>query len=249
MKLIDDLLAVVPDGETVQVIIGLHWTAVVADVAGERRCGLASTLAGVRPHGEVDVPQAGQLEQMSAREVAGLAATDNLTLRSIGVAAINALLPPLPERWVERNAEQVIAEAGAGKTVALVGHFPFISRLRSQVGALHVLEKNPGLDEHPATAAPTLVPQADVVAITSMTLLNGTLDGLLALCRPAARVLLLGPSTPLHPLLFDYGVEMLSGAWVTAVAPVLHIVQQGAVFRQVHKAGVQLVTMVGKGSK
>lgn len=244
MKLIDALLAVVPDGETVSVTIGLHWTAVVIAVAGEQRCGLASTLMGQRPHGEVDVPMAGKLAQMPGRELAALAATDNLTLRSIGVAAINALLPPLPERWVERNAEHVIIEAGQGKTVALVGHFPFIANVRAQVGQLFVLEKNPGPDEYPAEAASDLVPQADVLAITSMTLLNGTLDGLLVLRKPEARVLLLGPSTPLHPLLFDYGVAMLSGAVVTAVNPVLHLIQQGAVFRQVHKGGVRLVTMM-----
>jgi len=243
MKVIDELLAVVPDGETERVVVGLHWTAVVGHVAGERRCGLASTLTGIRPHGEADVPQAGQLDQMSMRELAALAATDNLTLRSIGVAAINALLPPLPERWVERDAEEVIAQAGAGKTVALVGHFPFIPRLRTRVGRLFVLEQNPGPGEYPAEAAVELVPQADVVAITSMTLLNGTLDGLLALRRAEAQVLLLGPSTPLHPLLFDYGVAMLSGVMVTAVDPVLHTIQQGAVFRQVRKAGVRLITM------
>ncbi len=246
MKLIDDLLAVVPDGETESVTIGMHWTAVVMDVAGERRCGLASTLMGNLPHGEVDVPQAGKLEQMSGRELAALAATDNLTLRSIGVAAINALLPPLPDRWVERNAEHVIAEAGQGKTVALVGHFPFIANLRTQVGQLFVLEQNPGPGEYPAEAAADLVPQADVLAITSMTLLNGTLDGLLALRKPGAQVLLLGPSTPLHPLLFEYGVEMLSGAMVTAVSPVLHVIQQGGVFRQVRKAGVRLLTMTAQ---
>lgn len=243
MKLIDELLAVVPDGETVSVTIGLHWTAVVVDVADERHCGLASTLTGIRPHGEVDVPDAGKLDQMTGRELAGLAATDNLTLRSIGVAAINALLPPFPDRWVDRNAGRVIAEAGRDKTVALVGHFPFIADLRMQVGQLFVLEQNPGPGEYPADAAGELVPQADVLAVTSMTLLNGTLDGLLALCRPGTRVLLLGPSTPLHPLLFDHGVEMLSGSVVTAVDPVLHLIQQGAVFRQVRKGGVRLVTM------
>ncbi|MCA9961514.1 MAG: DUF364 domain-containing protein [Anaerolineales bacterium] len=244
MKLIDELLTVVPEGETIGVTIGLHWTAVSVKVAGEQRCGLASTLVGNRPHGEVDVPNAGTLQHLSGHELAALAATDNLTLRSIGMAAINALLSPLPERWVERNAEHVIAEAGTGKTVALVGHFPFIDALRPQVGQLFVLEQNPGPGEYPAEAAVDIVPQADVLAVTSMTLLNGTLDGLLALRKPGSQVLLLGPSTPLHPLLFDYGIAMLSGAVVTAVAPVLHLIQQGAVFRQVRKGGVRLVTMV-----
>lgn len=243
MNLIHDLLGAAPDGRTESVTVGLHWTAVVVEVAGQRRCGLASTLAGVRPHGEADVPQAGHLADMSGLQLARLARTDNLTLRSIGVAAINALLPPQPEAWVDRHAQDVIADAGAGATVVLVGHFPFIARLASRVGQLYVLEQNPGPGEYPHTAAPNLVPQADVLAITSMTLLNGTLQGLLALRQPGARALLLGPSTPLHPLLFDHGIEMLSGAVVEDIEAVLRTIGQGAVFRQVHKAGVRLVTM------
>jgi uncharacterized protein (DUF4213/DUF364 family) len=107
-----------------------------------------------------------------------------------------------------------------------------------------VLEKHPGPGEYPAEAAAEVVPQADVLAMTSTTLINGTLDGLLALRKPGAKVLLLGPSTPLHPLLFEHGVEMLSGAMVTDVDPVLHLIRQGAVFPQVRQGGVRLVTMV-----
>jgi uncharacterized protein (DUF4213/DUF364 family) len=243
VKVIDDLYAVVPDGETVSVMVGLHWTAVVVDLEEERRCGLASTVTGKRPHGEVDVPSAGRLGRMSGRELAALALTDNLTLRSIGMAAINALLPRQPKRWVESKAEEVIAAAGADQTVVLVGHFPFIAQLRPRVRRLFVLEQNPRPGEYPASAAAELVPQADVLAITSMTVINGTLDELLALRRPEARALLLGPSTPMHPLMFDHGIEMLSGAVVTAIAAVLEVVGQGGVFRQVHQAGVHLVTM------
>jgi uncharacterized protein (DUF4213/DUF364 family) len=56
-------------------------------------------------------------------------------------------------------------------------------------------------------------------------------------------VLLLGPTTPLSPVLFDHGVHILSGAVVTDVEGVLRTVGQGGNFRQVHRAGVRLVTM------
>jgi uncharacterized protein (DUF4213/DUF364 family) len=65
----------------------------------------------------------------------------------------------------------------------------------------------------------------------------------LALCRPKALVLVLGPSTPLSPILFDYGVHILSGSVVEDVDSVLWAVSQGANFRQVHRQGVRLVTM------
>ena len=244
MKLLDELLTTLPDGEVLDVCVGLHWTAVVVQEHGQRRCGLASTLAAPHNHSaEPGVPQAGQLHTLSTLELAHFACTGQSPLTGIGIAAINALLPPQPELWHDLNAEEVIATHGTGKTVALIGSFPFVPHLRSRVGELFVLELNPGVGELPAEAAPDILPQADVVAITSMTMVNHSLEGLLKLCAPQAKVLLLGPSTPLSPLLFEYGVDMLSGAVVTNIDPVLNAVKQGANFRQVHRAGVRLVTM------
>jgi uncharacterized protein (DUF4213/DUF364 family) len=68
-----------------------------------------------------------------------------------------------------------------------------------------------------------VLPRADVVGITGSTLTNGTLEGVLALCRPDAFVVLIGPSTPLSPILFNYGVDVLCG---TLVDDPLRVVQQ-----------------------
>jgi uncharacterized protein (DUF4213/DUF364 family) len=159
------------------------------------------------------------------------------------MATINALLPALEERWVDLNAEEVIAQHGAGRPVALVGHFPFIPRLRARVGSLSVLELQPRGEDLPADAASDVIPQADVLAITGTTLINHTFEGLMALRHPDALVLVLGPSTPLSPLLFDHGVHLLSGSVVEDVDSVLRVVSQGANFRQVRRQGVRLVTM------
>jgi uncharacterized protein (DUF4213/DUF364 family) len=249
MKLLEDLLAGLPgggmsDAEVLDVSIGLHWTAVVVQVNGERRCGLASTVPTGRHHApESMIEQAGQLHTLPALELARLALSDRPHLTAIGIAAINALLTPQPELWGDLNAEEVIAEHGKSKTVALIGSFPFIPRLRPRVGRLFVLELDPGEDELPAEAAPDILPQADVVALTSMTLVNHTAESLLSLCRSQAQVLLLGPTTPLSPLLFEHGIDILSGSVVTDEARVLAAVRQGATFRQIHRAGVRLVTV------
>jgi len=73
--------------------------------------------------------------------------------------------------------------------------------------------------------------------------MNRTFDDLIALCRPDALVLVLGPSTPLSPIMFEYGVQVVSGAVVEDIDAVLCAVSQGANFRQVHRHGVRLVTM------
>ena len=125
----------------------------------------------------------------------------------------------------------------------MVGHFPFIPRLRERVGRLWVLEQRPHGEDLPADAASEVIPQADVLAITGTSLINQTFEGLMALRRPGALVLLLGPTTPLSPILFDHGVHLLSGAVVEDIDMVLRAVSQGANFRQVHRQGVRLVTI------
>jgi hypothetical protein len=236
MRIIEALFENLPEDIPVRsVLVGAHWTVVCS-----RHCGMAATLMSSHPHGHKQVRDAGSLHRKSARELADMALSPELMEASIGVAAINSLLDVDESLAVEINASEVLARRGRGKNIALVGHFPFIPELRHVVRQLWVIEQNPGENEYPAEAAPELIPQADIVAITSSTLINHTLDGLLSLCPPRATVMLLGPSTPLSKVLFEYGVNIMSGARVTNEAAVLHSVGQGASFRQVE--GVKLLT-------
>ena len=251
MSLVDDLIAQLPEGEIEQVHVGLHWTAVVAIRGGVRRCGLASTLSEPHKRGEPAVPEAGDLTRYTGRDLIKLAFVENKpVLTSVGVAALNALLPdPLPDRVEEEQAESLLARYGANRTVALIGHFPFVPRLRGQVGELQVLELKPRQGDLPAEMASEVLPQADVVAITSMALINRTLEHLLELCAPEALVIVLGPSTPMSPVLFEYGIDILAGAQVIDIEGVLRAVCQGGNFRQVRRAGVMLVTQKREGSE
>jgi uncharacterized protein (DUF4213/DUF364 family) len=246
MALVDELLNTLPEGVLKEVRIGAFWTAVVAEVDGQQRCGLASTLRDDDDHhhgGGAAVRDAGRLLDCNARELAELVRSYHPMEAAIGMATINALLPTQEEQWMDLNAGEVITQHGAGKCVALVGHFPFIPRVREQVGVLWVLEQRPAGEDLPAEAAYDVIPRADVVAITGTTLLNHTFESLMVLCRPEALVLVLGPSTPLSPVLFDHGVHILSGSVVEDIPAVLRAVSQGANFRQLHRYGVRLVTI------
>jgi uncharacterized protein (DUF4213/DUF364 family) len=89
------------------------------------------------------------------------------------------------------------------------------------------------------------LPQADVVALTGTSLINHTFEDLMALCRPDAFVLLLGPSAPLAPELFGLGVNAISGTRVFDPEVVLQTVSQGATFRQIKRGGgLRLLTWV-----
>lgn len=241
MNLLDEVLSTLTDAPLEAVWVGAHWTAVVVSRGGRSRCGLASTLRGEGPHGESPVRWAGRLLEHGALELAGLVRSRQPLEASIGLAAVNALLEVDESRCREENALHILEREGRGKRVALVGHFPFIPRLRAAVGELWVLEQHPQPDEFPAERAPEFLPRADVVAITGATLVNHTLEGLLALCRPEAFVLILGPSTPLSPVLFRHGAKALAGTLVVDPPAVLRCVGQGATFQQIE--GVRTVVM------
>jgi uncharacterized protein (DUF4213/DUF364 family) len=235
MKIIEALLENLPEDVPVRsVLVGAHWTVVCS--------GMAATLSGNYPHGHKQVRDAGKLHTKSARELAAYANSMDPMEASIGVAAINSLLRIDESLAVEINASEVLVDRGRDKNVALIGHFPFIPQLREAAGQLWVIEQSPAQDEYPAEAAANLLPRADLVAITGSTLINHTLDHLLTLCSPKAIVMVLGPSTPLSPILFDYGVDILSGTFVVNEAAVLRTVGQGAVFRQVE--GTKLLSFV-----
>jgi uncharacterized protein (DUF4213/DUF364 family) len=238
--LLDDLGA---DAPVRQVLMGAFWTAVVLDT-DPPRCGLASTLRGETHHEGPPVPQAGRLLERSARELAEWIRSPRTLEVSIGMAAVNALTEVDETACTVVNASEVISERGAGRRVAIVGHFPFVSQVREAAATCWVLELHPLPGDLPADRADEVLPQADVIALTSTSLLNHTFDSLLSLCRPDSFVLALGPSTPLSPVLFTSGVDALSGIVVVEYERVLRTIAQGATFRQIkHVGGLRLLTM------
>lgn len=245
METIEELLLKqITQGQILDVCIGIRWTAVVSLVGGVRKCGLASTLQTHNKHSaKAAVEKAGYLTDISSYELARYILSANTLEKSIGIAAINSLLPVSPQNSIEINAGYEIARLGREKKVVLVGHFPFVQRLRAEVGELFVLERDPREGDYPEKDAPQIIPHADIVAITSLTITNGSLSSLLTLCSPNAHVMLLGPSTPLSPALYEYGITTLSGVEVYDIESVINGIKQGANFKQLHKLGVTLVTI------
>jgi len=241
------ILESLEDHKISNIQIGLHWTAVVTEKNDIYQCGLSSTLTGSHDHsGEPDIPDPGNLERLTGLELAGWIQSDIPIRRSLGCAAINALLPRDSSTWVNQNAEEEILRQGRGKKVVLIGHFPFAHRLRDELDDFEVLELHPSGEDLPASQAPSQLANADVIAITGMTFINNTLETLLTYCKPDAFLLMLGPSTPLTPILYDYGFNVLAGSIVEDIPAVLGAVGQGANFRQVHKAGVRLITQTAE---
>jgi len=235
------------DAPVREVVMGAFWTLVVLDTEPVR-CGLASTLRGETSHQGPPIPEAGSLLDYSGRELAGWMDAEETLKASVGLAAYNALVQQEEASFVELNASQVIKDQGSEGNVAIIGHFPFVDDVRRAVKRCWVLELRPRPGDVPAARADELLPQADVVAITSTSLINHTYDELIGLCRDDAFVVMLGPSTPLTPVLLADGVDVLSGTIVDDVDRVRRSIVQGATFRQVkRRGGLRLVTMAYEG--
>jgi uncharacterized protein len=242
--LLNAILANLPEGVMRTAIVGRRWTAAVVDVQGTRRCGLAATWW--LPEHET-APASLPIDGSAARALASELRHARGARASLAAATVNALLPPARERWDTEKLEDVIRRLGADRSVVVVGHFPFVDSLRSQVASLTVLEEHPRTGDLHASAAPEVLPGAEVVVITGMAFVNRSLADLLRLCSDHAQVVVAGPSTPLSPALFEYGVHRLCGAIVRDEAAVLRAVAAGEGFHGVHQAGVELVTLSADG--
>ena len=235
MNIIDDLISSLSGDSLVrEVHTCVFWTAVVS-----KHCGLSSTFRDEHPHHGM-VRGVGDLRNKSALELAEYAKSDNLLEASIGMATINSLIDIDETKCDAENALDVLIEKGEGKDVAIVGHFPWIPKLQKVARKLWVLEQRPQAGDLPAEAAEDIIPKADVVAITGTSLINHTAEKLLGLAR-GSFVVMVGPTSPLLPVLFDWGVDVVSGTKVVEPEKVLRSISEGAIFPQVQ--GVKVLNM------
>lgn len=217
------------DSEVKDIRQGVFHTGVVS-----QNCGLAATLprdALKQTPPLVETP--GFLLDKTALELTDMAFSESILEAAIGMAAINSLIDVDESKCSELNAREVIIEKGKNKNIAIIGHFPFIPKLRGIARELWVIEKNPRPGDYPAESAKDLIPQADVLAITGTAITNHSIGDLLKLKKKSAFTVVLGDSAVLSPVLFDYGIDAIAGTIVTDNDLALKCISQGANFRQI----------------
>ena len=215
------------------IVVGAHLVA-----AESLHLGLASAMVE-KQHPERAVSKAGNLESIPVSELAGYINSDIFLEASIGLAVINALLP-VPENPDRGNAFNMIQAKSRDKNLGFIGHFHFADRLKAGTKNCWVFEKNPQGDDLDESKMDEFLPRCDIVVITGQTLMNGTLDRILEL-SPDAYKLMLGPSAPLSPVLFDYGIDAIGGVRVLEKDRVKKFISQGANFRQL--PGIELLSI------
>jgi len=236
VRILNDLISSLREDSAVSAVhTCVFWTAVMS-----RNCGLSSTFREEHPHHNT-VRGVGNLTSKSALELAEYTKSDNLLEASIGMAAVNSLVDVQEDKCTEENAFDLLAEKGMGKNIAIVGHFPRAPSLREIAEKLWIIEQRPQEGDLPAEAVEHILPQADVVGISGTSFINHTIERLLELSKDNFTVVV-GPTSPLSSVLFDYGVDVIAGVKVVEPEKTIHSISEGAIFRQVE--GVRLLTMV-----
>lgn len=134
---------------------------------------------------------------------------------------------------VDAFDEVVIPENG--KSVVVGALVPILKRLIAADADFHVLEmdrrtlKGKELDHYARPEdAHLYVPDADLLVITGVTVLNDTLPDLLALAKPNAQIIVTGPTASMLPdAFFAHGVTVMGGVLVTKPDECLDIISEG----------------------
>lgn len=231
----------ISDHDITGITLGGHITGVES-----RNMGLATwAWEGIHPLPRDQFPFYDP--QWSARQTAQLLRDTNSLAASLGLAALNSLLPaPCDTQFESINAKELVLSLGEGKTVAVLGHFPFVAQLKKKFKNLMVFEKKPKPGDISADLIPDLLPEADLVALTATTLSNHSLGDVLSFCSPRAIKIMVGPSTPLTPALFDLGFDYLAGTLVQERAVVKNGITRDLPFKQLK--GVTHVIIGREGS-
>ena len=164
----------------------------------------------------------------------------NEIITTLKVAVLNAISSKLIETSIYkilRNTDPIdLIDLEAGKTITIVGAFQsYIQKISKTNNKLFVLEFNENalIDDDkkyyvPANEFSKVLPISDIVIITGLTLVNGTIDSLLKVIKPGAQIIVTGPSSSLIPdVLFNNNVEIIGAISITNPELILKVVSEG----------------------
>ncbi|MBQ2635490.1 MAG: DUF364 domain-containing protein [Methanobrevibacter sp.] len=193
------------------------------------------------PSSAMVMPLSGKLSGVSVKQYLDDIFCDNVLRRTLGIAALNALSNLI---W-ENNDSEYEPEMGIDafdeidvtkyeKTVVVGALIPMLKKLIANGNDFTILEQDPRTLKDremkfyaPSEDAYKYVPDADLLVITGVTILNGTLSSLLEMAKPEAEILITGPTASMLPdVFFKNGVTMTGGIVVTKADELLDIISE-----------------------
>lgn len=192
-------------------------------------CGISfdyPSVAGIRENCN---RYAGDTIGRPASDLVELADSLSLLEASLGHSTINALTAAGRDQFPEGAVEDFV-QPKPTDIVGVIGNFgPMFHRFNEICKEVRVFDFNPQRGQFPAWAEPMLLPDCDIVMITGATLVNKSLDQVLACCTKVRQIVLMGPTAVQVPGVFaKHGVTLLAGAETLEGDKALLAIQEGA---------------------
>lgn len=193
------------------------------------------------PSSAAVMPFSGKLSNVPVKQYLDDIFCDNVLRRTLGIAALNALSNLIWENEKDgykpvmgRDAFDEIDVTIYDKTVVVGALIPMLKKLIANGNDFTILEQDPRTLKDremkfyaPSEDAYKYVPDADLLVITGVTVLNGTLSELLEMAKPDAEILVTGPTASMLPdIFFKNGVTMTGGIVVTDADELLDIISE-----------------------
>jgi len=218
-------------------VIKDSFVGVFETIIESKYCGISSTLKPIKRRSDNNIKIIGS----SVKKVAKLALSDNPLEASIGIAAINSALSRDNLKFEYINAYDLMLNSN---NVGVIGRFPFIEKLKNSVNKLFVFELFPQSGEYHSKYLKNYISELDILAITATTLINHSFEDIIKYKTNRTKVILLGPSTPLSTILFDYGVDIISGTIIKDKELFINGIKEGKGFKNLK--GRESVSIVKK---
>lgn len=188
------------------------------------------------------MPQSGKLRGQKALSMLEDLASPRPLKKAIAIAVLNALSETCRPLHPDDSYQYLLAadpvdflylppDSYTVVVGALVPYFKLLKKNKNAFGILELDIRTLKEDELPYYIEPEkadeAVAQADILIITGTTLLNDTLEGLLAKRKKGAKAIVVGPTVSMLPnAFFKRGVAGLGGVTVTKADGLLDIIEE-----------------------
>jgi len=215
--------------------LGLGYTAVVTSDGG---IGIAYTYFEDKKSCML-LNETADYENRPALALLEKIKSDRPIERSMALALVNALNYQHALQLPEDETNEIMFEQfkiAKGTHVAMVGYFgPLIKRFEQRGAILDILDQSRGLGRK-ADFYKKLKNRADVLFLTSTSILNNSIEEILVNAHDHLKTIMLGPSTPMVAEAVSHlSVHMLAGTVPTDKENILKAVRHGMGTPVLHK--------------
>jgi uncharacterized protein (DUF4213/DUF364 family) len=221
--------------------VGLYLTAIRLS---DDSCGAASTMEEDHPFCRKEDRDFGDFTplKIKGKKVLSLFESEKCSglISSLRTASLNAISSRIilsgKYNVIENKDPVELLDLSRKKTITIVGAFQsYIKTISGTHNKLYVLEMNESALRPEqkkffvaADRFPEIIPISDIVIITGQTLVNNTIDNLLAVVKPGTQVVVTGPSGSILPdVLFKNKVSMTGASRITDPALFMQIAGEG----------------------